>query len=77
MDAYRDEIKYLLLEKSDNISQLCVYCTKEAIENNTIKCKSCQRFSHMKCLLTAQEIDANFNPREKYKHGLCELCQNY
>lgn len=76
MDVFRNEIKSMLLEKSSNIKDKCIYCNED-VKDNYFKCNMCLRFSHTKCILSADEISNNIKPASKYKNNLCELCYNY
>ena len=62
LNDYRMKMAQLLLEKSDDMSSVCIYCFSEK-KNDKVICKMCKRFAHFDCI-------ENFD-------DICELCQSY
>lgn len=68
MDSYRYELKKIILQKSDDMTQICLLCGKQAISCNIV-CQYCKRSFHLKCI----NMDKNFN----MQYNMCELCRIY
>lgn len=78
-DEYRNYLKKLLLQNSDDMRDLCLYCSMLTQEEN-IQCKTCFRICHIRCLLNQREMQTNYINKtryikEKIYKGVCGLCE--
>lgn len=71
MNLYRLDIKRLILENSDPVHNLCLYCGRSVAIEQCLQCSFCKRYIHLKCLIFRQE-DQNMKACE-----VCKLCQLY
>ena len=74
-NLYRTRVAEQLLEKSDDMKNICLYCFDEKIDDNKLHCKICKRFAHESCLKSNYEIEMNsFLINGDY---FCERCKLY
>jgi len=77
--VYKEELKDLLLKKSDFMKDICLYCGRTDKQHRHIKeenvdwvqCDTCNRWIILQCLASAEQtldIDGNFE---------CLLCISY
>ncbi|CAG9761319.1 unnamed protein product [Ceutorhynchus assimilis] len=72
--AYRNNLKYLLLENSSSLKNLCFYCNS-IVENACFKCNCCHRVTHFKCILSQKDIDNNIAMKDRTINNICDLCR--
>lgn len=77
INQYRNELKLLLLTKSSNMRDKCLFCRGETTDKNYFTCRLCNRFIHNKCLLTQMEIDKNVKTKDKKLNNICDICRKY
>lgn len=68
MDSYRRALKRSILEKSDDMTEVCLLCGRSA-KSSVIACRYCTRKHHIKCL----NMEDNFG----MQYNMCELCRMY
>lgn len=79
-DSLRNDYKRILLEKSDEMSKLCLICARNVDEAKTFSCKVCNRKIHKTCILSLTELRSGLSAQEKIKkcNSICDLCrENY
>lgn len=65
---YREYVADTLIENSNPMSQICLFCDRDNVNLDTATCILCKRFCHLYCL-----DNNNF-----YNHeGICMLCMKY
>lgn len=71
MDVYRQDIKQMILMRSDPVHNLCPYCGRSTNAEHYMQCSFCKRHFHLKCLIFRKEeqIIQDCN--------VCKLCQLY
>lgn len=71
-DEYRNTLKKLLLNNSDEMTNRCLYCSELTIEENSNKCIYCKRLIHFRC-----QIDVRQKNFKIYKmiNFCCDLCK--
>lgn len=60
MDNYRIEIKNLIIQKSDIMTNICIFCCKEENKSEEsvidwIQCDKCKRWAHTSCYFKSTE----------------------
>ncbi|CAH1170962.1 unnamed protein product [Phaedon cochleariae] len=69
MEQYRNEIKYLILNRSDDVWNRCLICSRIGDRNESNNCANCKRLVHNECLSVGAESFINQN--------VCRLCAQY
>ena len=70
MNKFRVDVKSLILENSDNMKDICLFCGIQVDEHHC-ECRFCKRKLHKKCLIYRNEYE---NIKEC---GICSLCLLY
>lgn len=67
INDYKHTLQYMLLQNSDPVNDICIYCGFNTIQKRDTyqTCIYCNRISHDKCL------------RNKSNQYICELCKMY
>lgn len=69
MDDYRIDLQKLLLQKSDDMNDICLYCGRKALVENCYRCNFCLRYIHKRCL--------TLRAPSHLVNNMCELCRQY
>ena len=70
-NRFRENVAHILLQKSLNVKETCVYCFHEKA-TQLVMCKYCRRYTHSRCIPGKKKTKAEWaEPTTEFKCTLC------